>query len=580
MSHWIEKSNIYHIYPLGFCGCEQYRNECEDAPVTRITKVIEWLPHIKAMHFNAIYFGPVFESVKHGYDTCDYTKLDGRLGTNEDFEKVCAELHKNGIRVILDGVFNHVGRDHFAFKDLQLNRENSRYKDWFSGVNFGGNSPMGDNFSYDGWNGCYDLVKLNLFNNEVVEYLLGAVKMWIEKFDIDGIRFDAADCLTVDFIKRVHTFTKQLKPDIWLMGEIIHGDYKQWANPEMFDSVTNYQCYKGIYSSHNDRNYFEIAHSIEYSLNQYGNIYMYNFVDNHDVSRLVSLLKNPEHAQCCYTLMYMMYGVPSVYYGSEYGIRGEKGRGENADYAVRPCLDLDDIPDRNDILATHISMLGAIRETLLPVQSGAYTKLELKNQTFLFKREKDGTTVYIALNISDGDYTFRFGTPYGRLADRLSGRQFSVNGGQAEVTVHKNDSMILVECAVTENKTTPSEQVSEINEPQPEIITEAQQEEKPAEDNDAPALDPTCTPAADKGNGVRGIGVPQGRQPVINGRYRHFKGGEYVLLHVALDHEDCSEIAVYMSLYGKPKIWARPLPMFLEDIDDHGVIKPRFEYCE
>lgn len=576
MSHWIEQTNIYHIYPLGFCGCEKFRSEfSETEEKGRILKVIEWIPHLKKMNFNAVYFGPVFESFEHGYDTTDYYTIDKRLGSNEDFAEVCAELHKNGIRVILDGVFNHVGRDHAAFKDLQQNGGNSRYKDWFAGVNFGGRSPYGDNFSYEGWSGHYNLVKLNLYNNEVVEHIFGAVKMWIEKWGIDGIRFDAADCLAEDFIRRIHRFTRELRPDFWLMGEIIHGQYNRWANGDMFDCVTNYQCYKGIYSSHNDRNYFEIAHSIEYQNGQYGNIYMYNFLDNHDVARLMSVLKNPDHAECCYTMMYGMYGVPSVYYGSEFGIRGEKGRGEDADRAIRPCLDLDDIPDMNDKLMLHISELGAIRLSLPAVQSGSYAKIELKNQTFLFKRELNGETVYFALNISDGDYTFRFSTPYGRLADRLSGRQFAVNGGNAEITVPKNKSMILVDGSavqpVTEQKEIVSAPANEPVKEAPEAVQPAA-EEKPAE-----TAAPAVPPVPEKNNGIRGLGVPEGRKIVIGGHYRHFKGGEYVVLNVAKDHETCAEQAVYMQIHGKPMVWVCPLDMFLEDVDDHGNVKPRFE---
>lgn len=576
MSHWIEQTNIYHIYPLGFCGCEKFRSEfSETGEKGRILKVIEWIPHLKKMNFNAVYFGPVFESFEHGYDTTDYYTIDKRLGSNEDFAEVCAELHKNGIRVILDGVFNHVGRDHAAFKDLQQNGGNSRYKDWFAGVNFGGRSPYGDNFSYEGWNGHYNLVKLNLYNNEVVEHIFGAVKMWIEKWGIDGIRFDAADCLAEDFIRRIHRFTRELRPDFWLMGEIIHGQYNRWANGDMFDCVTNYQCYKGIYSSHNDRNYFEIAHSIEYQHGQYGNIYMYNFLDNHDVARLMSVLKNPDHAECCYTMMYGMYGVPSVYYGSEFGIRGEKGRGEDADRAIRPCLDLDDIPDMNDKLMLHISELGAIRLSLPAVQSGSYAKIELKNQTFLFKRELNGETVYFALNIGDGDYTFRFNTPYGKLADRLSGRQFAVNGGNAEITVPKNKSMILVDGSavqpVTEQKEIVSAPANEPVKEAPEAVQPAA-EEKPAE-----SAAPAVPPVPEKNNGIRGLGVPEGRKIVIGGHYRHFKGGEYVVLNVAKDHETCAEQAVYMQIHDKPLVWVRPLDMFLEDVDDHGNVKPRFE---
>lgn len=566
MSHWIEKSNIYHIYPLGFCGCERFRSEAKELDKGRILKVIEWIPHLKSLNMNAVYFGPVFESFEHGYDTTDYYTIDKRLGTNEDFAKVCEELHKNGIRVILDGVFNHVGRDHFAFKDLQQNGQNSRYKDWFAGVNFGGRSPYGDNFSYDGWNGCYNLVKLNLYNNEVVEHLFGAVKMWIEKWGIDGIRFDAADCLADDFIRRIHTLTRSMRPDFWLMGEIIHGQYNHWANPEMFDCVTNYQCYKGIYSSHNDRNYFEIAHSIDYQNGQYGNLYMYNFLDNHDVSRLMSVLKDPARVECCYTMMYGMYGVPSIYYGSEFGIYGAKGHGAEADLPVRPCLDLNNIPDRNDELLKHISALGAIRLSTPAIQSGGYSKMELRNQTFSFKREKDGEEVYILLNVSDGDYTFRFNTKYGKLVDLLTGKTFG--GGNAEICVPKNKSMIIAD----------GSKAVEIPEPEAiEVKVEAPAEPAPAPV--ASAVEVKEEPAP-KNNGVVGVGVPDGRKIVLGGHYKHFKGGDYVVLNVAKDSETLEEMVVYMQIYDKPTVWVRPLKMFLEDVDDHGNIKPRFAFVE
>ena len=566
MSHWIEKSNIYHIYPLGFCGCERFRSEAKELDKGRILKVIEWIPHLRSMNMNAVYFGPVFESFEHGYDTTDYYTIDKRLGTNEEFGKVCEELHKNGIRVILDGVFNHVGREHFAFKDLQQNGQNSRYKDWFAGVNFGGRSPYGDNFSYDGWNGCYNLVKLNLYNNDVVEHLFGAVKMWIEKWGIDGIRFDAADCLTDDFIRRIHTLTRGMRPDFWLMGEIIHGQYNHWANPEMFDCVTNYQCYKGIYSSHNDRNYFEIAHSIDYQNGQYGNLYMYNFLDNHDVSRLMSVLKDPARVECCYTMMYGMYGVPSIYYGSEFGIYGAKGHGAEADMPVRPCLDLDNIPDRNDELLKHISALGAIRLSTPAIQSGGYSKMELRNHTFSFKREKDGEEVYILLNVSDGDYTFRFNTKYGKLVDLLTGKTFG--GGNAEICVPKNKSMIIAD----------GSKAVEIPEPEAiEVKVEAPAEPAPA--SVTPVVEVKEEPAP-KNNGVVGIGVPDGRKIVLGGHYKHFKGGDYVVLNVAKDSETLEEMVVYMQIYDKPTVWVRPLKMFLEDVDDHGNIKPRFAFVE
>ena len=498
------------------------------------------------MNVNAVYLGPVFESAAHGYDTSDYKKIDVRLGTNEDFSEVCKALHDNGIRIILDGVFNHVGREHFAFKDVQQNRNSSRYCGWFCNLNFGGNSSYNDGFWYEGWNNCYDLVKLNLRNNEVVEYLLDAVKMWIEQWDIDGIRFDAADCLDNDFIKRIHTFTRSMKPDFWLMGEIIHGNYSNWANPEMFDCVTNYQCYKGIYSSHNDRNYFEIAHNIEYQRGQCGDTYMYNFVDNHDVARLASQLTDYGRIQCVYTLLYTMYGVPSIYYGSEFGIKGAKGRGADADLAIRPCLELADIESGDGTLLKHIRKLGEVRSKLPALQSGSYNKIDLKNQTFLYQRELNGQTVYIALNISDGDYTFTFNTPYARLENFLTGRQFTAENGRVSVCVAKNGSAILAEAT----------SAAVDNEEKQVAAPEPVQENK----------------------GMPSAGIPEGKEVVVGGLYKHFKGGSYVVLNIAHDHETFEELVVYKQLHDTQHVWVRPLKMFIENVDDHGNIKPRFEF--
>lgn len=570
---WLTKGAVYHIYPLGFCGCERYRREFDGKHQPhRIRKVLEWVQHIKTMNVSAVYFGPVFESAAHGYDTSDYTVIDARLGTNEDFSDICRTLHENGIRIVLDGVFNHVGREHFAFRDVCENRERSKYCSWFCNLNFGGNTGYNDGFYYEGWNNCYDLVKLNLSNPEVVEYLLSAIKFWIDEWDIDGIRFDAADCLSDDFIKRVHSFTRSLKSDFWLMGEIIHGDYRRWANPDMFDCVTNYQCYKGIYSSHNDRNYFEIAHSIEYQLGQYGDIYMYNFVDNHDVERLATHLTDYDRIYCCYTLMYTMFGVPSVYYGSEYGIKGAKGKGADADLAIRPCLELDDIPGQDDILYRHICSLGAIRRDHPALQTGKYSKLELKNQTFLYKREGEGETVVIALNISDGDYTFTFSTPYQKVADRLSGKVFEANNGNVSVTVGKNKSMILVDGG-TLTRTAP------VKEEQPEPAPKAEPKPEPQE-NIQPAPQPAPAPVPEQPKKRTSYGIPDGRMLVLGGKYRHFKGGEYLVTSTACDHETLEPVCIYLQLNDKNRMWVRPIKEFLDDIDDNGNRKARFEFIE
>ena len=182
MSHWVNESVFYHIYPLGFCGAPEYNPG--GPPVPRLDKLKEWVGHLNALGVNALYLGPVFQSVKHGYDTTDYFQIDCRLGDNDSFAALCDTLHENGIRVVLDGVFNHVGRGFWAFQDVQEHGQSSPYCGWFHDLNFGGPSPMGDPFWYTAWQGHYELVKLNLRNPDVVRHLLDAVGMWIDRFHI------------------------------------------------------------------------------------------------------------------------------------------------------------------------------------------------------------------------------------------------------------------------------------------------------------------------------------------------------------------------------------------------------------
>ena len=293
---WAYESVFYQIYPLGFCGAPF---ENDGVPEHRILKVNDWIPHIEKLGANAIYFSPVFESDTHGYNTRDYTKIDTRLGTNEDFQSVCKNLHKAGIKVVLDGVFNHVGRGFWAFQDVLEKRWDSPYKDWFH-ISFDGNSNYNDGLWYEGWEGNYDLVKLNLRNEDVIQHIFSCIKGWVEEFDIDGLRLDVAYCLDHDFLRRLRSFCDGLKPDFFLVGETLHGDYNQWMNDSMLHSVTNYECYKGLYSSFNSMNMFEINHSL---LRQFGpdnwtlykGKHLLSFVDNHDVTRVASILSNENH---------------------------------------------------------------------------------------------------------------------------------------------------------------------------------------------------------------------------------------------------------------------------------------------
>jgi len=387
MSKWYETASFYHIYPLGLCGAPA-ANPYEGVE-HRMRALLPWLDHIRDLGCGAIYIGPLFESSAHGYDTIDYKCVDRRLGDNEDFKTFVREAHARGLRVIVDGVFNHTGRQFFAFEDIRKNRENSPYRWWYKGINFGWNSPWNDGFSYESWRGCSDLVCLDLKNREVKDYLFDVIRFWIHEFDIDGIRLDCADCLDFDFMKEMRWMTSQEKEDFYLLGEVIHGDYARWANQEMLHSVTNYDLHKGLYSGHNDHNYFEIAHTVRRQFDENGGIYkgrvLYTFADNHDVSRLPDKLKDRGHVWPVYTLVYTLPGVPSIYYGSEWGIGGRK---EDGDPALRPAIDPDAITQAPPIpgLCEYIAKLGAIRREYESLFAGRYRELLLTNKQFAFAR--------------------------------------------------------------------------------------------------------------------------------------------------------------------------------------------------
>lgn len=412
MNFCIEDIIFYHIYPLRFCGAPDFNDEKTEI-VNRIKTIEEWIPHMKSFGINAVYLGPIFQSITHGYDTTDYYKIDTRLGSNEDFKKVCTALHENGIKIVLDGVFNHVGRNFSPFKDVIKNRQNSKYCNWFSNIRFDTQSPYNDNFSYDTWEGHYELVKLNLKNPEVKEHIFKAVYYWIENFNIDGLRLDAANCLDIDFLRELSSYCKNIKKDFWLMGEVIHGDYRVWVNGNILDSITNYECYKGLYSSHNDKNYFEI----DYSLNRqfgnsgiYKNLYLYNFVDNHDVARIASILKNPKHIYLVYTMLFAIPGTPSIYYGSEWGVEGKKEK--NSDSSLRPSLNQLKLNAINNNLFNFIVKLSKIRTASHALKFGKYISIIIKNEQMVFARISQEETILVALNLSDKEeISFEFNTP-------------------------------------------------------------------------------------------------------------------------------------------------------------------------
>lgn len=420
---WAYEGIFYQIYPIGFCGAPTAN---DGKTVSRILKLKDWSSYLESLGISSILLNPIFESDNHGYDTRDYKKIDCRLGTNKDFAEVCKDLHTHNVKIVLDGVFNHVGRGFWAFKDVLEKKWDSPYKDWFC-INFDGNSCYNDGFWYEGWEGHFELVKLNLANPAVVDYLLECVKGWIDEFDIDGLRLDVAYCLDRNFMKRLRSFCQELKPDFALIGEVLFGDYNQIVNDEMLHSCTNYECYKGIYSSFNSMNMFEIAHSLnrQYGPEQwciYRGKHLMSFVDNHDVTRIASILTNKNHLPLTYGLLLGMPGVPCIYYGSEWGEEGVKA--PDNDYALRPCFDA----PKPNALTEQIKKMTHVRTGSNALCHGSYRNVVLTNHQLIFERKTDDERMLVAINASDAPFTAHNGELGGTMTDLLTGNEIQMNG--------------------------------------------------------------------------------------------------------------------------------------------------------
>ena len=420
---WYQNAVIYQIYPLGLCGAPLQNDGVQ---AHRLRRLLDWVEPIKELGATCVLFNPLFESDAHGYDTRDFNKVDVRLGTGEDLKAVCEALHAADLKVMLDGVFNHVGRGFWAFRDVQEKKWDSPYKDWFH-LSFDGNTNYNDGFWYESWEGCNELVKLNLHNTAVREHLFDAIAGWVRDYDIDGLRLDVAYCLDQDFLAALRNFTNQLKPDFVLVGETLHGDYNRWMNDNACHSVTNYECYKGLYSSFNTGNMHEIAYSLNRQFGAepwclYTGKQLLSFVDNHDVTRIASILQDKQQLKPIYGLLFGMPGTPAVYYGSEWGLTGEK---KDGDPALRPAIET---PEHND-LTDWITALAGARAASPALCTGSYRNILVQPKQLIFERRQGQDRVLVAINADSSPYHADFNAEAGCAVDLITGKPHDFGGG-------------------------------------------------------------------------------------------------------------------------------------------------------
>lgn len=413
---WFHNCVFYQIYPLNFCGAPELNSGVQEHRLDRITDYMD--RYLSEYGIGGVYLNPVFSSDTHGYDTRDYRRIDERLGTNEEFRKLVNTAHKRGIRVVLDGVFHHVGRGFFAFQDLIQKGFESRYKDWFC-VDFNGNSPYDDGFWYEGWEGHYELVKLNLYNPEVQNYLLDSIGLWLDEFQIDGIRLDVAYLLPDWFMAKIREYVSSRREDFFLVGETLADNQGHLFTEGKLDSITDYPLYNSIWSGFNSRNMFEIAHTLKRNLTEmYPGRALWSFLDNHDVDRIAGKLTDPELLTAAFGLQMALPGIPCIYYGSEWGIEGRKRPGQS-DRELRPEIVS---PEYND-LSEQVKEMVRLRNCTPALMTGSFREVLLTNQQYVFLREAAGSTVLTAINISDSTWEFQYDLPHGTWSKSLSQRE-------------------------------------------------------------------------------------------------------------------------------------------------------------
>ncbi len=436
---WSKQAIIYHIYPFGFFGAPENGKD-DSQVVNRLEKIRDYYSHFQQLGINVIQFGPLFESEKHGYDTIDYMKIDHRLGTNELFKEIVKELHQRNIKVIVDGVFNHVGRGFSSFKDVQQYREKSWRKHWHI-INFNGDSPYHDGFDYTNWEGHYELVKLNLDERDVKDYIFSVASFWLKEMNIDGWRLDVAYKISAEFWKRFRAVCKTSERDCFLIGEMIHGPYTKWVGPELLDAGTSYQVHKSIWSAFNSDNMHELKAVLEQSFHPkwgwHKDICLMNFLGNHDTTRIRSRLKNDNYLFPAYLFLFTTNGIPKIYYGDEVGFRGVKK--DHSDSEVRQKMSPDPCkwPDRWEEILNHVKRCINLRKSHHALQYGNLISLFADNDTLAFLRRSSQETLLIVL--SKATVTRSCNIPLWR--QDLNNRRFEEvleQGGEKEYWVKNN----------------------------------------------------------------------------------------------------------------------------------------------
>lgn len=395
MTRWADQAILWQLYPLGFVGADVTGNVAEpDRHLLR--RLIEWLDYAVELGCSGLLLGPIFASATHGYDTIDYTKIDPRLGTDEDFDALVTACHERGLKVVLDGVFNHVASTHPAYLDVLEHGESSAFASWFV--------PDGDGYAtFEGHEG---LIVLNHQQPQITHLVTDVMTHWLGR-GADGWRLDAAYAISPHFWRPIVATVYQQYPDSYLFGEMIHGDYADYVQSSGLHSVTQYELWKAIWSALNERNLFELGWALQRHAGFLQSFIPQTFIGNHDVTRIASQLRDVDLLPHALLVLATVGGIPSIYAGDEQAFRGQKYDRAGGDDEIRPPFpaspaQLSELGAENYRL--HQEVLG-LRRRLPWLFSAAPIEVHTANEQLVYRCEGDGEAIVVALNLADRPVT-------------------------------------------------------------------------------------------------------------------------------------------------------------------------------
>jgi cyclomaltodextrinase len=410
----------WHVYPLGFLGAERTGAEVHGQVRHRLGQLEPWLDYAADLGCTGLALGPIFASETHGYDTADHCRIDPRLGDDHDFDRLIAAAHRRGLRVLLDGVFNHVGRGFQPFVDALRNGPGSAAARWFRLRWHGeaGREPDAEVFE-----GHHRLVKLNHDEPAVADHVAHVLGQWLGR-GAGGWRLDAAYAVAPSFWRRVLPRVRADYPEAWFVGEVIHGDYVRYVADSGLDSVTQYELWKAIWSALNDRNFFELAWALGRHEGFLRHMVPMTFLGNHDVTRIASQLRDTRHLAHALAVLLTVGGSPSIYAGDEQAFRGVKERRAGGDDAVRPRFPTTPAglaPHGWPVHALHRELIG-LRRARPWLADGRTTVRTLTNTALVYRtsaRTDPGRSIDVALNVADAAVRLP-GASFERLAGEVA----------------------------------------------------------------------------------------------------------------------------------------------------------------